>query len=101
MKKFFALALALTMVFAMAACGGSNEDVNAKSEGVMTYAEYAAAELNAEVVVHGVLEGGQAVFGQLVIPQAAVSVIIARKMINLPPGQMGECQEHVDRQQHR
>ncbi len=59
MKKFFALALALTMVFAMAACGGSNEDVNAKSEGVMTYAEYAAAELNAEVVVECYVQGHQ------------------------------------------
>ena len=62
MKKFFALALALVMVFAMAACGNkanSNADVNAKSEGVMTYAQYDAAALNAEVVVECYVQGHQ------------------------------------------
>ena len=58
MKKFFALALALVMMFAMAACGATN-DVNKKSEGVMTYAEYDAAEMNAEVVVECYVQGHQ------------------------------------------
>ena len=58
MKKVFALALAMVMVFALAACGGG-EDVNAKSEGVMTWAEYDAAELNTEVVVECYVQGHQ------------------------------------------
>ena len=55
MKKYIALLLALCMVFAFAACGKTAkapaEDPSAKSEGVMTYADYAAAELDTEVVV--------------------------------------------------
>jgi len=52
MKKIVALLLALVMVFALCACGESKQaDPAAKSEGVMTYAEYAAAELDTPVVV--------------------------------------------------
>ncbi len=62
MKKVFALALALVMAFAMVACAGGdngNVDVNAKSEGVMTYAEYDAAALDTEVVVECYVQGHQ------------------------------------------
>ena len=59
MKKFFALALALVMVMAMAACGNKAADVNAKSEGVMTYAEYDAAALDTEVVVECYVQAHQ------------------------------------------
>ena len=62
MKKLIALAMALVMVFAMAACGnnsGSNADVNTKSEGVMTWAEYDAAALDTEVVVECYVQGHQ------------------------------------------
>ena len=59
MKKFFALAMALVMVFAMAACANNTVDVNKKSEGVMTYAEYIAAELDSEVVVECYVQGHQ------------------------------------------
>ncbi len=69
MKKVFAIALALIMVFAMAACGGNangNEDVNAKSEGVMTYAEYDAAALDTEVVVECYVQGHQSWWDNLI-----------------------------------
>ena len=61
MKKIIALALALVMVFAFAACGKSAkaEDPTAKSEGVMSYAEYAAAELNSPVVVETYVQAKQ------------------------------------------
>ena len=60
MKKVFALALALIMVLAMAACGSNtNADVNKKSEGVMTYTEYAAADFDTEVVVECYVQGHQ------------------------------------------
>ena len=61
MKKIIALAMALVMVFAMAACGnsGSDADVNTKSEGVMTWAEYDAAALDTEVVVECYVQGHQ------------------------------------------
>ena len=61
MKKFFALLLALCMVFALAACGqtGKAVDLNAKSEGVMTYAEYAAAELDSPVVIEAYVQAHQ------------------------------------------
>ena len=60
MKKIVALLLVLVMVFALAACGGSKAaDVNAKSEGVMTYAEYAAAELDTEVTIEAYVQAHQ------------------------------------------
>ncbi len=64
MKKVFALLLVLVMVFAFAACGqketGSNETSgNTKGEGVMTYAEYAAAAIDDEVVVETYVQAHQ------------------------------------------
>jgi hypothetical protein len=62
MKKYIALLLALCLVFVMAGCAkedaaGTDEDV--KSEGVMTYAEYAAAPLESEVVVETYVQATQ------------------------------------------
>ena len=53
MKKFIALLMAVMMVLALGACGNekAGDDINAKSEGVMTYAEYDAAAMDAEVVI--------------------------------------------------
>ena len=48
MKKLTALLLAVVMVVGLTACGGG-ADINAKSEGVMTHAEYIAADLEAAV----------------------------------------------------
>lgn len=66
MKKFLALVLALTMVFAFAACGSDNKDNkgndavdDTKGEGVMTYAEYAAAENESEVVIEAYVQAKQ------------------------------------------
>ena len=61
MKKIIALVLALVLVCGLVACGApaadtpttteAKYDATAKSEGTMTYAEYAAAELDTEVTV--------------------------------------------------
>ncbi len=57
MKKIIALVMALTMIFAAVACGGEKPDV--KSEGVMTYAEYVAADLESEVVIEAYVQAKQ------------------------------------------
>ena len=67
MKKIFSVLLALSMVFALAACtSGSNEpaaepevDIFAKGEGVMTYAEYAATDLDTEVTIETFVQATQ------------------------------------------
>lgn len=60
MKKFVALLLVLTMVFAFAACSQEEKfDPAAKSEGVMTYAQYDAAELKSEVTVEVYVQAHQ------------------------------------------
>ena len=57
MKIIIALVLALAMVLAFAACG--SKDTDTKGEGVMTYAEYAAAELDTEVVIETYVQAKQ------------------------------------------
>ena len=68
MKKITALVLALMLVFAFVSCGAtadismsSEQYANAKikSEGVMTYAEYAAAPLDAPVVIEAYVQATQ------------------------------------------
>ncbi len=68
MKKFFALLLAVLMVASMAACAPEatptepTDDVfdpAAKSEGVMTYTEYAEAALDTEVVIETYVQATQ------------------------------------------
>ena len=57
MKRIAVLALALVMMLgAMVACGN---DIHAKSEGVMTHAEYIAAEMNSEVTIEAFVQGSQ------------------------------------------
>lgn len=58
MKKFVAILLALTMLAAFVGCT-PKFDPAAKSEGVMTYAEYAAAEMDAEVVIEAYVQATQ------------------------------------------
>ena len=50
MKKYIAMLLALVLCLSVAGCKESF-DPAAKSEGVMTYAEYDAAAIDAEVVI--------------------------------------------------
>ncbi len=60
MKKILLLPLALSAVLcAFTACGGKTEDINRKSEGVMTYAEYAAASDDTPVVIEAYIQAKQ------------------------------------------
>lgn len=66
MKKSLILVLALTLVLAFTACGNdsgagksSNGGDDKKSEGVMTYAEYAAAALDTEVTIEAYVQAHQ------------------------------------------
>lgn len=60
MKKFLSVLLlvALSLTCMLTACE-KKEDIYAKSEGVMTYAEYNAAELNSEVVIEAYVQAKQ------------------------------------------
>ena len=68
MRKFLKKATAVALVAAMAAMvlagcsksGSASEDVNAKSEGVMTYAEYDAAAVDSEVTIEAYVQGAMA-----------------------------------------
>ncbi|MBQ8973238.1 MAG: hypothetical protein IJ074_09195 [Clostridia bacterium] len=55
MKKLFSCILVLSLVLSMALCAFAEE----KGEGVMTYAEYAAAELESEVTVETYVQAKQ------------------------------------------
>ena len=59
MKKFIALLLALSMVMAFAACGEEAADADKKSEGVMTYEEYVAADLDSQVTIETYVQAKQ------------------------------------------
>lgn len=59
MKKFLAIVLALTFVFAFVACGKKEEFKDTKSEGVMTYDEFAAAALASKVTIEGYVQAKQ------------------------------------------
>lgn len=59
MKKILVLTLALSMIVAFAGCGKKNAADTKKGEGVMTYAEYAAAELDTEVTVETYVQAKQ------------------------------------------
>lgn len=58
MKKLFVLLLTLSLAVAVIGCGNA-EDTDGKSEGVMTYAEYAAAELDSQVVIEAYVQAKQ------------------------------------------
>ena len=72
MKKLFTVLFAALMVLSLAACAKKEEpapapepepveefDPSAKSEGVMTYAEYAAAAIGDEVTIEAFVQGAQ------------------------------------------
>jgi len=55
MKKILALVMALALLI----CGAAMAEADVKGEGVMTYAEYVAAELDSEVVVETYVQAKQ------------------------------------------
>lgn len=65
MKKLASMLLAAALVFALVGCNsagstaGGDTAADVKSEGVMTYAEYMAAELDTEVVVETYVQAKQ------------------------------------------
>ena len=59
MKKIVAMLMALLMLACCTACAEEAPAVEAKSEGVMTYAEYAAAALDAEVTIECYVQATQ------------------------------------------
>ena len=59
MKKTLLLTLVLSLVLAFSGCGNA-DDPAVKSEGVMTYAEYAAAAIDESVVIEAYVQGKQA-----------------------------------------
>lgn len=59
MKKTLLSTLVLSLVLAFSGCG-SADDPSVKSEGVMTYAEYAAAAMDEQVVIEAYVQGKQA-----------------------------------------
>ncbi len=60
MKKFIAMLLMCSlMLVSLVACNEPAEDPTKKSEGVMTYAEYMAAEMESTVVVEAYVQATQ------------------------------------------
>lgn len=61
MKKLVALMLAAVLTMSLVGCGSKRADGEAdtKSEGVMTYAEYVAAELDTQVVIEAYVQAKQ------------------------------------------
>lgn len=63
MKKLTALLLTVSLAIACVGCGSKGESANdaadVKSEGVMTYEEYMAAELDTEVVIETYVQAKQ------------------------------------------
>ncbi len=59
MKKLVTVLLTLSMVLTLAACGKKEDAVHVKSEGVMTHADYVAAELDTEVVIETFVQAKQ------------------------------------------
>ena len=60
MKKFLAIALTLmTVLCCFVACGNTGDDIHKKSEGVMDYAAYAAANVDDKVVIEAFVQAHQ------------------------------------------
>ena len=71
MKKIVAMLLALLMLGCCTACAEEALAVEAKSEGVMTYAEYPAAALDTEVTVECYVQATQSWWNDQIVVYAA------------------------------
>ena len=71
MKKIIAMLMALLMLGCCAVAEEAVETVEAKSEGVMTYAEYAAAPIDAEVVIECYVQATQSWWSNKITVYAA------------------------------
>ena len=60
MKRILALVLAFVLALSFVGCAKTGDGKDPKSEGVMTYAEYDAAELEAAVVIEAFVQAKQA-----------------------------------------
>ena len=60
MKRILALVLAFVLALSFVGCAKTGDGKDPKSEGVMTYAEYDAAELEAPVVIEAFVQAKQA-----------------------------------------
>ena len=61
-SKIIATVLAAALIFSAAGCKSKN--VDEKSEGVMTYAEYVAAKMDSEVVVEAYVQAKQSYYAE-------------------------------------
>ena len=59
MKKITALLLTTVLAVSLVGCGGTKDTADVKSEGVMTYAEYVAADLDSQVVIETYVQAKQ------------------------------------------
>lgn len=60
MKKFIALFLSAVLAMSLFGCaGGAKDDPSKKSEGVMTYEEYAAAAVDTQVTIEAYVQAKQ------------------------------------------
>lgn len=60
MRKSLIVTLALSLTLALAGCGkAANDGADVKGEGVMTYADYVAADVDSEVVVETYVQAKQ------------------------------------------
>lgn len=59
MKKCLLATLVMTVMLALTGCGNSSADADVKSEGVMTHAEYVAADLDTQVVIEAYVQAKQ------------------------------------------
>ena len=74
MKKIFVMMFALVLTFALIGCSAApaGNDADVKSEGVMTYAEYAAAEMDSQVVIETYVQAKQGWWEDEAGPKATV-----------------------------
>lgn len=59
MRKLMAILTSVSVILACAGCGAGSAEADKKSEGVMTYDEYMAADMDSEVVIETYVQAKQ------------------------------------------